>query len=115
MSQFHRRSSAPLARKESGRDYPAPILAPGRLLVAQGIRMYNWPSIDSNNVIEPGLDWQLEVRVPQDLKAERVAVVLTLRGVAVQAGHEAVECVEHGRWESPRCCARPIFGGVEAL
>lgn len=83
MSQFRRRSSAPLARKGSGRDYPAPCLAPGRLPVTQGIGIYNRPSIDPDNVVKPRLNRQLEIRVPQDLEAKRVAVVLTLRGVAV--------------------------------
>lgn len=59
--------------------------------------MYDWSPVDSNNIIKPGLNWQIEIRVPQHLEAKRVAVVLMLRGIAIQAGHEPVECVKHGR------------------
>ena len=60
-----------------------------------GVSYYH-PAIDANNKVEPGLDAQLEVGVPQHLEAVLLALplVLLLR-VAIEARYEAVQGVEH--------------------
>lgn len=59
---------------------------------------HQWPSIDSNDEVKPGLDRQLEVRVPQNLEPKRPLFLLALlRRVAVEPRDEAIERVKHGR------------------
>lgn len=51
---------------------------------------YNWSPIDSNNEVKPRLNCKLQVCVSQHLEAKGTLLVLLLRSVAVQAGHESV-------------------------
>lgn len=65
-------------------------------------RTHNHAAVDADDVFEPGLCLELEVCIAQDLEAVPVVVsglallALVGRGVAIEAGYEAVEGVEHG-------------------
>lgn len=59
---------------------------------------YDGAPIDADDEVEPGLDGELQVGVAQHLEAKQALLLLLLAGVvAVKAGYEAVERVEHGR------------------
>lgn len=57
---------------------------------------YDWPSVDSNDEVEPWLNGQFKIRIPQHLETKGPLVVASLYLFAIQAGHEAVERIEHG-------------------
>lgn len=57
---------------------------------------YNDSSVDSHDKVEPRLNGKLQIDVSQDLEAEQ-PLLLFLPGIlAIKAGYEAVEGVEHG-------------------
>lgn len=58
---------------------------------------YNDSSVDSHDEVEPRLHGKLQVGVSQDLEAEEPLLLLLFLPwiLAVEAGYEAVESVEH--------------------
>ena len=58
---------------------------------------YNHPAVDADHEVEPGLYRQLQVGVAQHLEAQTLALLLVGLGLAIQAGYEAVQSVEHGQ------------------
>lgn len=57
---------------------------------------YNHASIDPHNKVEPRLDGELRVGVAQHLEPKQPLLLLRTGILAVKAGYEAVEGVEHG-------------------
>lgn len=59
--------------------------------------VYNHAAVDADDKVKPGLNAELEVGVAQDLKAKCAVGRLPLRlRIAIEAGYEAIESVEHG-------------------
>lgn len=57
---------------------------------------YNHAAVDAHNEIEPWVNGKLQVRISQHLESKEALLLLLARILAVEAGYEAVESVEHG-------------------
>lgn len=57
---------------------------------------YDGPAVNTNDEVKPRLDVEFEVRVAEHLETEGALVVLLSWLLPVQAGHEAVQRIEHG-------------------
>jgi hypothetical protein len=57
--------------------------------------LYNHTAINTNYKVEPGLNGQLCILVPQDLEAKGTMVRALGRGIRVKAGNKTVQSIEH--------------------